>query len=113
MVRYEPIDILKQANSCATLKARYPTPNLLILVEPSIVTALPRNCPDKENWYTQFTIYELDMSDAEFEKKAESLIADTPNEWLILCCPIFDKAVKLCSNYGLDITQAHYSYFGV
>ena len=113
MVRYEPIEILNQPNPCSMLKARYPTPNLLIVAEPSTFKLLPRNSVDKEIWYAQFTIYELDSSDSEFESKARALLDHSPNEWLVISSPLCEKSATLCAKYNIDITQCHYSYFGV
>jgi len=113
MVRYEPIEILAQPNSYITLKQRYPTLNLLIVVEPSYFHLLPRNCVDKGIWNTQFTIYELNSSDPNFEMKAHTLIDHSPTKWLIISSPLCEKSKSLCARYNIDITQCHYSYFGV
>jgi len=113
MVRYEPIDILTMSNSYTVLKERHPTPNLLIVVEPSNFNLLPRNSADKGKWTAQFTIYELDSSDVNFESKAHALLDHSPNEWLVICSPVNEKAIALCARFNIDITRAHYSYFGI
>ena len=113
MVRYEPIEILSQPNPYSTLKERYPMLNLLIVAEPSNFKLLPRNSGDKEIWYAQFTIYELDSSDPNFETKARTLIDHSPTKWLIISSPLCEKSKSLCAKYNIDITQCHYSYFGV
>ena len=113
MVRYEPIEILSQPNPCTKLKERYPKLNLLIVAETSNFEVLPRNSVDKEIWNTQFTIYELNSSDPNFETKAHALIDHSPTKWLIISSPLCEKSKSLCANYNIDITQCHYSYFGV
>ena len=113
MVRYEPIEILSRPNPCTTLKERYPKLNLLIVAEPSNFELLPRNSVDKEIWYAQFIIYDLKSSDPNFETKAHALIDHSPTKWLIISSPLCEKSKSLCAKYNIDITQCHYSYFGV